>query len=88
MSTSPERTDDDAKPLTLSVPQAAARLGVSLKTLNRLIDAGEVTYVQYVQPNGTRWIEEPELLRLIEKHRVTQTAGPRPGAVDATTVAA
>lgn len=74
MTTSPEQADTSAgtTPLTLSVPQAAARLGVSPKTLNRLIDAGEVSYVQYVT-NGTRWVEESELLRLIDKHRVTQT---------------
>jgi excisionase family DNA binding protein len=88
MSTSPERTAATTA-LTMTVPQAAERLGVSLKTFKRLIDAGEVAYVQYVTPNGTRWIEEPELLRLIEKHRVKATGGPRaPAPVEADSAAA
>lgn len=68
MPLSPKRSDDGA--LLRSVPDAAARLGLSRKTFNRMIDAGEVTYVQFVRPNGARWIEETELQRLIRKFRV------------------
>lgn len=81
MQTSPEPTA--IKALTMTVPEAAARLGVSLKTFKRLIDAGEVAYVQFVRPNGTRWIEEAELLRLIKKHRVKAHGGPRTSSSDA-----
>lgn len=76
------------KALTMTVPEAAARLGVSLKTFKRLIDAGEVAYVQYVRPNGTRWIEEAELQRVIKKNRVKATGGPRPASPDASASAA
>jgi excisionase family DNA binding protein len=65
----------EAAPLLLSPPNAAKRLGVSWITFRRMIDAGEINYVQRTT-GGTRWIEEAELLRWIEDHRTNAQSAP------------
>lgn len=88
-------SDAAPSPLLMTAPKAAKRLGVPWITFRRLMDSGEISYVQRV-PNGTRWVEEDELRRWIRKHRVTVRASPdrratatsrRQRASDATTAA-
>lgn len=64
------------EPLLMTAPVAAQRLGVTWITFRRLMDAGEVAYVQRAR-NGTRWVEEDELHRWIAKNRVGPARGRR-----------
>ncbi len=66
----------------MSPIRAAKRLGVSYITMRRMLDAGELTFVQRTE-GGTRWIEEAELRRWIARHRINAQTAPsqRPMAV-------
>ena len=79
MPSTPDTTAEHA-PLLLKAPQAARRLGVSWITFRRLLDSGEIPYVQ-AGPGATRWVEESELRRWIDRHRVDVRKTPAPSAV-------
>jgi excisionase family DNA binding protein len=67
---------DQSVSLVVDLNEAAQLLGMSTKTLRRLIYAGAVPAVQFSGKNGKLWIRRDEIDRWIERCTVPTGADP------------
>ncbi|OHV42230.1 hypothetical protein BBK14_11460 [Parafrankia soli] len=64
-----------SEPLLLTLPRAAKVMGVAKSTLERLLDDGDMEYIQLARFK-TRYVEVAEIHRWIAEHRINAQTAP------------